>query len=67
MIGGSPEPGPLIIPVATGRSGSRLAEAVAGVALGDWTSYYLALLRGVDPTPIEAIDRLKERLAAAST
>jgi glucose/mannose-6-phosphate isomerase len=29
------------------------------VALGDWTSTYLALAQGFDPTPVEAIDELK--------
>jgi glucose/mannose-6-phosphate isomerase len=29
----------------------------------DFTSYYLALLNGVDPTPVNAIDYLKEKLA----
>ncbi|MDO8491899.1 MAG: SIS domain-containing protein [Dehalococcoidia bacterium] len=30
---------------------------------GDFVSYYLALLNGVDPAPVTVIDRLKERLA----
>jgi glucose/mannose-6-phosphate isomerase len=33
------------------------------VLLGDLTSVHLALARGVDPTPVQAIDRLKARLA----
>ena len=32
--------------------------------LGDLVSVYLAVLEGVDPTPIEPIDRLKQALAA---
>ena len=32
--------------------------------LGDYVSLYLAALRGVDPTPVKAIDELKARLAA---
>ena len=32
------------------------------VLLGDLTSVHLAYARGVDPTPVEAISRLKERL-----
>ena len=32
------------------------------VMLGDLVSIYLALLDGVDPTPVEPIERLKERL-----
>ena len=33
------------------------------VMLGDLTSVHLAYARGIDPTPVEAIDRLKARLA----
>ena len=32
------------------------------VLLGDLVSIYLAVLRGVDPTPVEVIERLKEEL-----
>jgi len=42
-----------------------LAQLVSAIAYGDWTSYYLALLSGVDPTGIAAIDSLKARLAEA--
>jgi glucose/mannose-6-phosphate isomerase len=34
------------------------------VLLGDLVSLYLAVLRGVDPGPVEVIERLKEELAA---
>jgi len=33
------------------------------IYLGDWVSYYLALFRGFDPTEIENINILKEKLA----
>jgi glucose/mannose-6-phosphate isomerase len=33
------------------------------VLLGDWVSYYLAMLYGVDPSPVPQIDFLKQRLA----
>jgi hypothetical protein len=34
------------------------------IYLGDWTSYWLALLNGVDPTEIPLILRLKSELHA---
>jgi len=34
------------------------------VLLGDLVALYLAVLRGVDPTPVEVIGRLKDRLAS---
>lgn len=33
------------------------------IYLGDWISYYLAILRGINPTSIKNINILKERLA----
>lgn len=40
--------------------GTSTFQRVASlVALGDWTSTYLALAQGFDPTPVEAIDELK--------
>ncbi|MGA9116945.1 MAG: bifunctional phosphoglucose/phosphomannose isomerase [Bacteroidota bacterium] len=44
-----------------GRSG--LARMFSLVCLGDWVSYYLSILHGEDPTPVEVIDRLKSELA----
>jgi glucose/mannose-6-phosphate isomerase len=41
---------------------SRLARLLSLVLVGDLTSVYLAYLRGVDPTPIEAITTLKQRV-----
>ena len=35
------------------------------VLLGDLVSVYLAALRGVDPEPVVALDRLKSELARA--
>lgn len=45
-----------------GEGSSRLARAMSLVLLGDLASVYLAVLRGVDPTPIAPIERLKNRL-----
>jgi glucose/mannose-6-phosphate isomerase len=41
---------------------SPLARLMSTVLLGDFTSVYLALRRGVDPTPVEALDRVKNEL-----
>ena len=46
---------------------SSLARLTSLVGLVDYTSTYLALLQGTDPTPVRAIAALKGRLAAAST
>ncbi len=51
---------PRIIPA---RGDSRLARMMYLTVLGDWFSYYLALLNGVDPTPVPPIDFLKAELA----
>jgi len=32
------------------------------ICVGDFTSVYLAVLRGVDPTPVKTIALLKEKL-----
>jgi glucose/mannose-6-phosphate isomerase len=42
---------------------SPLARLLSLVHFGDWLSFYLAVLAGVDPTPITKIDRLKSALA----
>jgi glucose/mannose-6-phosphate isomerase len=47
------------------RGTTRLERLVSLVLLGDVVSIYLAVLRGVDPVHIRAIDTLKARLAAA--
>lgn len=47
------------------RGETRLERLVSLVLLGDLVSLYLAVLRGVDPVHVRAIDTLKERLAAA--
>jgi glucose/mannose-6-phosphate isomerase len=42
-----------------------LSQMMSTVLLGDYVSYYLALLNEVDPSPVAAIDYLKERLSEA--
>lgn len=46
-----------------GRGDGVLAQVLSLLYLGDWTSFYLALLNGVDPTPVEIIREMKDRLA----
>jgi len=44
--------------------GEHAFEQLASlVALGDFASVYLALLQGLDPTPVAAITELKERIS----
>jgi glucose/mannose-6-phosphate isomerase len=43
--------------------GTELERIFYIVQLLDFTSYYLALLNGVDPYPVRAIDYLKEKLS----
>jgi glucose/mannose-6-phosphate isomerase len=42
---------------------NRMERLVSLVLLGDLVSLYLAVLRGVDPSPVAMIDRLKGELA----
>jgi glucose/mannose-6-phosphate isomerase len=41
---------------------SKLARMLSLVCLGDFSSVYLAVLRGVDPTPVLTIDHLKKEI-----
>src|SRR5215210_367963 len=45
------------------RGETTVERVFSLVLLGDLVSLYLAVLRGVDPGPVEAIDRLKTELA----
>jgi glucose/mannose-6-phosphate isomerase len=42
---------------------SLLSQMMSLVSFGDYVSYYLAILYRVDPSPVEVINYLKERLA----
>ena len=44
------------------QPGTPLTQMLTTVLLGDYTSYYLALLQRVDPSPVAAIDFIKGRL-----
>ena len=48
-----------------GRGESRLAQMLSLIHFDDYVSFYLAMLNGVDPTPVETIAFLKRRLAEA--
>lgn len=41
----------------------RLSKIIYAMHLGDYVSCYLAILRKIDPTPVEAIQQLKEELS----
>ena len=51
----------IVVPARTGTSVERLLSLSL---LGDLASIYLAVLRGVDPSPISGIDQLKSALSA---
>ena len=44
------------------EEGETLYRMFATLALGDWTSYYLALSYGQDPTPVDMVEDLKKML-----
>lgn len=46
-----------------GEGEGHLARALSLLHLGDYVSFYLAIAKGVDPTPVRFIDRLKAELA----
>ena len=45
-----------------GEGETRLAQQWTCLHYGDYAAYYLAIAYGVDPTPIQAIESLKEEL-----
>jgi glucose/mannose-6-phosphate isomerase len=46
------------------RGGSRLARLLSLVYLGQWVSYYAAMLREIDPWPVPVLTEVKQRLGA---
>ncbi len=46
-----------------GTGNCRLARLLSSVNLGDYLSLYLAILKGIDPSPVERIENLKKQLA----
>ncbi|MCX7833612.1 MAG: bifunctional phosphoglucose/phosphomannose isomerase [Ignavibacteria bacterium] len=45
-----------------GKGENKLERIFNLIYTGDWVSYYLALMRRVDPTPVEVISYLKSKL-----
>jgi glucose/mannose-6-phosphate isomerase len=45
------------------RGESPLARVLSSAYIGDAVSFYLAIMNGVDPAPVSAIERLKASLA----
>ena len=43
---------------------SRLARLFSLIYLGDWVSFYLAAINSIDPTPVEKIQILKDKLSS---
>ena len=46
-----------------GAGSDKLTRQMSLVYLGDYVSVYLATMAGIDPTPVEAISNLKNRMA----
>jgi glucose/mannose-6-phosphate isomerase len=46
---------------------TTLAKMLSTILVGDFTSVYLAVLRNVDPTPVQTIVTLKQKLAETGT
>jgi glucose/mannose-6-phosphate isomerase len=44
------------------RGRSTLARMSSTISIGDFASVYLAILKGIDPTPVRTIDLLKNRI-----
>ena len=45
------------------EDGNRLARLYSLIFIGDFVSFYLAVLNNIDPTPVESVDYLKKELA----
>ena len=56
--------GAAVVERVSARGESRLERVVSLVLLGDLVSLYMAVLRGVDPVSVRAIELLKQRLGA---
>ena len=52
--------------VVQSRGHTAVQRVLSLVLLGDLVSLYVAVLRGIDPTPVDALLALKQRLAASA-
>lgn len=41
---------------------NKIYKIFSSIILGDWASYYLALLHNVDPTPVKIIEEFKKKI-----
>ena len=55
-------PGAAGVAEVSTRGGGYLARLLSLAYLGQWTSYYLAIVRGVDPWSVPVLDALKGRM-----
>lgn len=46
-----------------GEGTSKLERIIDLIHLGDWVSFYLAIIYNIDPTPVEKINYLKSKLS----
>jgi glucose/mannose-6-phosphate isomerase len=51
---------------AWGRGRGRLARVLSLLQLGQWVSFYVSMLRGVDPWPVPVLTEVKRRLGPPS-
>ncbi len=51
--------GPIVVDL---EGKTNLESTLLGVVIGDFVSYYLAMLKEIDPTPVSSISELKKRL-----
>ncbi|OGN90705.1 MAG: bifunctional phosphoglucose/phosphomannose isomerase [Chloroflexi bacterium RBG_13_48_17] len=49
--------------VIDSQNKGELSQMMSLIYLGDWVSYYLAILNDTDPTPVKVIEQLKKRLS----
>jgi glucose/mannose-6-phosphate isomerase len=49
--------------LVAGEGGDTLSQMMSALFIGDWASFYLAVLYDIDPTPVKTVDYLKKRLS----